>query len=171
MLKTERLVIKAYADDDQAAMTALLTDARIKKTYMIPDLHTLEETAAVFEKLKRHSHSEEHYEKGIFADGGLIGFVNDVVMAGDQIEVGYAIHPDHWNRGFATEALLAVIDDLFSKGYREITAAAFTANMASRRVMEKCGMRQTGEKSAIKYQGRLQECVHYSIKKERQGPA
>lgn len=165
VLQTERLVIKPYSDEDQAGMTLLLTDERIKETFMIPDFSTAWEAALMFEKLKRFSYSEEHYEKGIYINGGLIGFVNDVVIEGDAIEIGYVIHPDHQKKGYATEALSAVIDDLFSKGYREVRAAAFADNAASLRVMEKCGMRRTEETSSIFYHGSERRCVHCSIQK------
>jgi len=166
MFRTERLVIKPYSDDDQARMTELLTDERIRKTFMVPDLKSPEKAAAMFEKLKRWSYSGGHYEKGIYLDGTLIGFINDVEISGGVIEVGYVIHPDFQNRGFATETLSAAIRDLFQNGYTEVRAAAFTGNKASRRVMEKCGMRLTGETSEVRYRGRLRKCVHYAITRD-----
>lgn len=166
VLQTKRLVLRPYTDADQARMIELMTDARIKATFMIPDFGTPAEAAAMFEKLKRFSHSQAHYERGIYTNGELIGFVNDVEIDGDAIEIGYVIHPGHQNRGYATEALAAVIADLFRRGFREVRAAAFAGNAASRRVMEKCGLRLTGEASSIRYQGREQPCVHYAIQKE-----
>lgn len=163
MLHTERLMIGPYSDADQACMMELLTDESIKETFMIPDLAAPAEAAAMFEKLKCFSCSNEHYEKGIYKDGELIGFVNDVDIRDGSIEIGYVIHPRHQGRGYATEALSAVIGDLFRMGYREVRAAAFAGNAASRRVMEKCGMRLTEETSSILYHGKLQKCIHYAI--------
>ena len=116
VLQTERLVIRPYSDADRARMIELLTDERIKDTFMLPDFSTLEEAAAMFEKLKRLSCSQEHYEKGIYTGGELIGFVNDVDIKDGSIEIGYVIRPDHQKKGYATEALSAVIRDLFLKG-------------------------------------------------------
>jgi len=166
VLQTERLVIRPYSDANRARMIELLTDERIKDTFMLPDFSTLEEAAAMFEKLKRLSCSQEHYEKGIYTGGELIGFVNDVDIKDGSIEIGYVIRPDHQKKGYATEALSAVIRDLFLKGYREVRAAAFAGNAASRRVMEKCGMLLTEEISSILYHGKQQQCVHYAIFKD-----
>lgn len=166
VLQTERLVIRPYSDADQARMIEMLTDESIRETFMIPDYVTPAEAAAMFEKLKCLSYSDEHYEKGIYTDNELVGFVNDVAVKGDSIEIGYVIHPGHQNKGFATEALSAVIDDLFRKGYREVRASAFAGNAASRRVMEKCGMCRTEETSSIFYHGKQQQCVHYIIQKQ-----
>lgn len=171
MLQTERLLIGPYSDADRDRMIELLTDERIKDTFMLPDFNTFEEADAMFEKLKRFSCSQEHYEKGIYKAGELIGFVNDVDIRDGSIEIGYVIHPRHQGMGYATEALSAVISDLFRIGYREVRAAAFAGNAASRRVMEKCGMRLTEEASSIHYHGKQQQCVHYAIYWEQLTPS
>lgn len=60
-------------------------------------------------------------------------------------EVGWAIHPDEWGKGYATEAARQMMD----WGFRElnihrIVAFCHVSNSASVRVMEKLGMRQDG---------------------------
>ncbi|HXK72078.1 MAG TPA: GNAT family N-acetyltransferase [Clostridia bacterium] len=163
MIKTERLTIKSYDKKDQDDMINILTNDIVKKTFVIPDFKSHQEAVHMFNKLMNYSYSDEHYEKGIYKDGVLIGFVNDVEIDKDTIEIGYVIHPDHHNKGYATEALTAVIDDLFKKGFRSITAAAFENNIASRRVMEKCGMKLTDKTSIMIHNGILQNCLYYSI--------
>ena len=166
MLQTKRLVLKPYSDTDRAGMLRLLTDEMIRKTFMIPDFGSAADADAMFEKLKAWSLCDTHYERGIYLEGQLIGFINDVEIDGPNIEVGYVIHPAHHNQGFATEALSAAIRDLFDKGYSRVKAAAFWDNTASRRVMEKCGMRLTAQTGSVTYHGKLQECVYYAIDKD-----
>ena len=91
--------------------------------------------------------------------------VNDTDICGKTIEVGYALHPDYHGRGFATEALGAVIPYLFAEGFDQILAGAFETNTASTRVMEKSGMSRTKMTSEIEYRGKTHKCVYYSIKK------
>jgi RimJ/RimL family protein N-acetyltransferase len=58
----------------------------------------------------------------------------------DEIEVGWAIVPERWNQGLATELAQAAIDVAFGPlELREIIAFALPDNLASRRVMEKTG--------------------------------
>jgi [ribosomal protein S5]-alanine N-acetyltransferase len=58
-----------------------------------------------------------------------------------EIEVGYALKPDHWGHGFATEITRLSLTVGFERvGLRRIIGIAQAANLASRRVMEKCGM-------------------------------
>lgn len=57
-----------------------------------------------------------------------------------EIEVGYVLKPDYWGHGFATEITQVSLDVGFGLGLRRIIGIAQAANVASRRVMEKCGM-------------------------------
>lgn len=132
---------------------------------MIPDFPTKKEGMAMFKKLKEYSLSESHYERGIYMKGIVIGFINDVEIEGNKIELGYVIHPDYHNQGYATEALKEAIKDLFQKGFSEIIAGAFEENVASYKVMEKCGMIRMEKEDDIEYHGHLYHCIYYSIKR------
>ena len=165
-IKTQRLEIKPYQDADEFALIELLTNQEIKKTFMIPDFQTKEDALRMFQKLKAFSYSEEHYERGIYLDQNLIGFVNDVDIREDMIELGYVIHPEHKNKGYASEMLRAVIEDLFKRGFREIVAGAFEENSASFKVMEKCGMERMKKEEDITYRGATYHCYYYSIRRD-----
>lgn len=56
--------------------------------------------------------------------------------------IGFWVHPSRWGRGYATEMARAVVDFAFREmGASDVTAACATWNKASRRVLEKIGMR------------------------------
>lgn len=165
MIVTERLVLKPYSDKDQEDMIGLLTNEKIKETFMIPDFKTEDEAISMFKKLKEHSNSENHYEVGVYKDEHLIGFINEVYRDTYIIELGYVIHPNFHNKGYITEALGAVLEDLFKKGFHEVMAGAFVTNKASCRVMEKCGMKRIDKEEDIVYHGKSQHCIYYSIKR------
>ena len=60
-------------------------------------------------------------------------------------EVGYSFARKEWNRGYATEALQAVLASVFtSLSVNRIEAQHDVRNPASGRVMEKCGMKKEG---------------------------
>lgn len=58
-----------------------------------------------------------------------------------RVEVGYGLVPSVWNRGYATAALNAIIAIAFEHGATYLEGRALPDNLASRRVMEKAGMR------------------------------
>ena len=56
------------------------------------------------------------------------------------IDIGYAFAVDVHRRGYATEAVGALVDEAFRKrGAERIFGNAFVGNHASRRVLEKLG--------------------------------
>ena len=165
VIKTERLEIKPYRYADQVSMIELLTNQEIKKSYMIPDFQTEEEASNMFKKLHTFSRNDKHFERGIYLNHQLIGFVNDVVIEEGVIELGYVINPEFHNKGYATEMLKAVISELFSKGFTQIVAGAFDNNSASIQVMLKCGMSKITKEDDINYHGVLHHCHYYAILK------
>ena len=96
-----------------------------------------------------------HYTLGDFYDWALIlkeenkmigtcGFTR-FHFANDSAEVGYVINPKYRGQGIAPEALLEVLRFGFEKlGLNRIEAKYIVGNDASRRVMEKVGMRFEG---------------------------
>ncbi|MCB9430229.1 MAG: GNAT family N-acetyltransferase [Actinobacteria bacterium] len=60
----------------------------------------------------------------------------------DDPELGYRLRRDVWGRGYATEGSRALIDHAFTHGAARVRAETMVAHLASRRVMEKAGMRE-----------------------------
>ena len=82
--------------------------------------------------------------RGTFAArGGL----RRVVLEGQpQVEVGYAVMPEFWGRGLATEIARESIGVAFDElGLRELVCFTLPTNRASQRVMQKAGFRYAGE--------------------------
>jgi len=60
----------------------------------------------------------------------------------DEPELGYRLRRAHWGLGYATEGSRGLIDRAFADpAVRRVLAQTMAVNGASRRVMEKCGMR------------------------------
>lgn len=166
MIRTERLLLKPFSAEDERAIFYIMTDGRVKETYLVPDFTSEEEGLKMARRLIALSEDEEHCIFGIYSEGALVGFINDVERGNGYMELGYVIAPAHQNRGYATEAFRAVIMHLFGKGFRKVIAGAFATNGASIRVMEKCGMTRINKHAEIEYRGKLHRCVYYAIKTE-----
>lgn len=60
----------------------------------------------------------------------------------DEVELGYRLRRSAWGKGYATEGSRALIDKGFSElGVQRVAASTMVVNVASRRVMEKAGLR------------------------------
>lgn len=163
VLNTERLVLRAFEDGDMAAVLRIFDNDDVKQTYMLPDFEDRSKAEALFRRMQAISLMPDRIDYAITLNGQCIGFLNDCGIEGECIELGYVIHPDHQGNGYATEALAAVIGELFRMGYRCIQAAHFSQNPASGRVMQKCGMRRTGKTEIIEYRGKTHSCLYYEI--------
>ncbi|MBO3742415.1 GNAT family N-acetyltransferase [Actinoplanes flavus] len=86
-------------------------------------------------------------------DGELIGAVElrTTSAAHRRGEFGYVLARHAWGRGYATEAAAAVLAYAFDLGLHRVAATCDPANVASRRVLEKIGLR---------YEGHLHDYLH-----------
>lgn len=69
------------------------------------------------------------------------GGVRRVFVGGnDEVEAGYALIPEYWGQGLATEIATAAVRIAFKQlDLSNLVAFTLPTNLASRRVMEKCG--------------------------------
>jgi RimJ/RimL family protein N-acetyltransferase len=59
-----------------------------------------------------------------------------------EVELGYRLRRSAWGKGYATEGSRALIEKGFTElGVRRVVASTMVVNVASRRVMEKAGLR------------------------------
>lgn len=86
-------------------------------------------------------------------------------------EIGYVINPSRAGRGYATEAVQRVMAFGFSRlGLHRIKALFMEGNEASRRVMEKCGMRCEGTfVRAFRIKNEYRTVTEYAILREEFG--
>ncbi len=165
LIKTERLTLSPLSPADEKGLLSILADGDVQKTYMIPENATQAQMQRIAQRIIALSHDSAHFTRGIYLQDTLIGLVNDVEVTDDHMELGYAIHPAHWNRGYATEMLKAASQALFARGFSAVRAGAFSQNTASLRVMEKCGMKKLAETETITYRGAEHLCIYYALEK------
>ena len=76
---------------------------------------------------------------------GTIGF-HTVSLAHRSAEIAYDIAPEQWGRGIATACCAAMVNWGFAeRGYQRIQATAVESNVASVRVLQKCGFLLEGK--------------------------
>jgi ribosomal-protein-alanine N-acetyltransferase len=81
---------------------------------------------------------------------GSAGFMGKRPEDGEPIELGYGVHADYRNRGYATEATRALVDWALSHpAVERVVARCDPANAPSVRVLEKIGMTRRGEEEGM----------------------
>jgi len=77
-------------------------------------------------------------------DGIKIGDIAHLLEAG-EVEIGYYIVPNERRKGYATEAIMIMVDYLFlSKTIERVQAKANPENTASCKALEKAGFKREG---------------------------
>lgn len=144
--------------NDATRLFRLFLSDEVSAFYMVPDFKSEEEALALAERICRLSAEGNIYIEGIYLDGSLIGIINETGREDGVIELGYALLPEYFGNGYMTEALSLAIKKHAEAGMR-VKAMAFSENLRSQRVMQKCGMKQVECSERVEYRGKSYECV------------
>lgn len=172
ILTTQRLLLRRFGEGDVPAVTRLADDITIyRNTLKIPHPYT-ETDARLWLSIQK-----EQTRTGtgvVFAitgkdDGLLMGACGMELVADHRRgELGYWLGRDYWGKGYATEAAAAVVGWGFETlGLARISAARFSDNPTSGRVLEKIGMAREGVLRRHAFRdGEFRDMVMYGILRE-----
>jgi RimJ/RimL family protein N-acetyltransferase len=149
VLETERLVLRRLTPDDAAVVLELLNQPSYLRFIGDKGVRTLDDARAYIvngpiDSYERHGHG---LYLCLLKDGGEpIGLCGLLRRPGlDDPDVGYALLPAFWSKGYAFEAASAVMaygrDTL---GLGRIVAIVSPDNDASIRILEKLGLTFSG---------------------------
>jgi RimJ/RimL family protein N-acetyltransferase len=144
ILETSRLVLRPFRDEDLDLLAPLMANPDFMRFSHGP--YTREQTQTVLEKILAWNRAAlpSQFAVTIRSNGtlaGYCGFFHQHVDETEEIEIGYRLHPDYWNKGIATEAATAVRDHAFGDlKLARVISLIHPENTASRRVAEKIGM-------------------------------
>jgi RimJ/RimL family protein N-acetyltransferase len=148
-LETDRLLLRRFAMSDVDNLVDLDSDPAVMRYINggVPTPRDVIET----EVLPRFLWYYEHFTGyGFWAaveksTGEFLGWFHFRPAEGrpeDEPELGYRLRRSAWGKGYATEGSRALIRKGFTElGVRRVVAETMTVNTASRRVMEKSGLR------------------------------
>lgn len=163
-LETERLQITEFTPDMAQAVHENSLDEDTRR--FLPD--EVFETPGEAEETIRFLMSR--YEAGegplvypvLRKDGTNIGYVEAVPLEDGTWEAGYHIGGRYTGNGYATEAMKAFLPAVAATlGLRRISGICAAENIASRRVMEKCGFVPEYEGPAL-YHGTERAVCRYA---------
>ena len=160
-IKTDRLVLHEINFYDKKNILEIFSSEEVSKTYMLPKFNSYDEMNKLFMKFIDLSKELSRFVYGIYLNDELIGFVNDVEIKEDFIELGYVINPKFKSNGYMTEALTSCIQTLHTIGFKTVRCGAFSTNIASIRVMKKAAMKKIAFTEEIAYNGKIHNCLYF----------
>jgi RimJ/RimL family protein N-acetyltransferase len=148
VLETPRLVLRRFTVDGEDNLFELDSDPEVTR-YLTGGLPTPREQIrdrmipfhlAAYERLGRLGTWAAESAAGEFL--GWFHFRPGPDGDAANVDLVYRLRRAQWGKGYATEGSLALIETGFTRlGADRVFAHAMTGNAASRRVMEKCGLR------------------------------
>ncbi len=141
-VETPRLILRRPLRSDAEAIFARYTsDPAVTRLLGWPRHTSLDATRTY---LDFSDAQWEHWPVGPYivesrADGVLLGGTGLGFETPDRAATGYVFARDAWGKGYATEALQAVVEVARQAGVVRVYALCHPENGASSRVLEKCG--------------------------------
>ena len=163
-VETERLIIDRIRElDREDYFLNISHDRKVLETFICRYAETADEV-----DMSSYVSNDKMFAIRMKETGRLIGIILYFDEQDNSCEIGYGVGSRYWGRGYATEAVKSFIAYCFDEaGFDEVRASFFTGNDASRRVMEKCGMKflRFSEKE-LEYMGVERDLTYYSIRKD-----
>lgn len=143
-MMTDRLYLRPFALTDAEDVYALNADPAVLR-------YTGDEPFASVAAARAFLETYDQYERYGYGRWAVIDHVHGRFLgwcglkyhpAEEETDLGYRFHRRYWGRGYATEAGRACVRYGLGKlGLPTIVGRVATANAASVRVLEKCGLR------------------------------
>jgi [ribosomal protein S5]-alanine N-acetyltransferase len=141
-IQTGRLYLRTATIDDLAAFHLILSDPRATAFWSTPPHDTLDQSREWLQGMIDIPPGEgedfvvEH-EGQVIGKAGLYRFP----------EIGFIFHPSVWGRGFASEALIPILQRAFHvHRLQAVEADVDPRNEASLRLLAKLGFREAGRR-------------------------
>ncbi|MCX6046591.1 MAG: GNAT family N-acetyltransferase [Chloroflexi bacterium] len=148
LIETARLTLRALTVADATALHPLFQDAMAMRYWHTLPHATVRETAAELAGMIKHggcwwaiclNREEQGCEQPLI---GFAGYHHTVGRSG----FGYMLHPDHWRKGYATEAVHAALTYGFTQlAIERVELWIHEQNLASRRLAERLGFTNKGQ--------------------------
>ncbi len=140
-LTTPRLILRRAAPGDLDGLHAALGHPAAMRYWATPEHKTRDETEDWLAGMIAREATDEADDFVIEHHGRVIGKAG----AWATPEIGFLLHPDHWGKGLAFEAMQAVIPYLFATWPVDaLTADVDPRNAACLRLLARLGFRETG---------------------------
>lgn len=144
-LRTERLVLRAWRQEDREPFAELNADPTVMEFFVAP--LTRAESDAFVDRIEAHFAMHGYGLWAVEVAGRFAGFTgllwNDA-LGGNDLEVGWRLAQWAWGHGYASEAALAAVEVGLLHA-SEVVSFTALSNERSWRVMERVGLRRSGE--------------------------
>ncbi|MEH7403868.1 GNAT family N-acetyltransferase [Gottfriedia acidiceleris] len=157
ILETERIVLRELVVDDALVILNCFSNDEVLRYYGQRPLKSIEQVKQIIISFSKSFEEKSGIKWGIELKetGTIIGTIGfqDWSHEHKRANISYALFPDNWGRGYASEAIEKVISWGFQElGLERIGAIVFIENEASNNLLIKTGFQKEGILKHYMYQ-------------------
>ncbi len=150
LLATARLVLRHFRPADAVALQRYRSDPGVARHQSWTAPISTDAATTLVERFATGDPTRPGWFQYAVELGGIL--IGDLgVLLHDnlrQADLGFTIAPEHQGHGYATEAVTAVLDDLFARGVHRVCAECDARNRRSMRLLQRVGFRIEGYRPA-----------------------
>lgn len=155
---TTRLQLIEVTPEHGPALFHILSNEDVTRFYGMDPLRKQEDALHIIESFKQTFDSRQGIRWGIVIrdSGTFIGTIglNHLSLYSKKAEIGFELDPAHWRRGYAAEAIEAVLTYVFETlGLYRMGAVTFLENRASIQLLTRIGFEEEGILRDYLFQG------------------
>lgn len=158
ILETERLLLRELVEEDTQGVFNCFSNPDVTRFYGQDTLTHMGQAKEFIRLFEQNFNGKRGIRWGIqVKDGGeeIIGTIGFNLWSPKhkRAEIGYEIHPNHWRKGYAAEAVSKIVSFGFNElGLTRIGAVVFIENDASNALLTKLGFEKEGVLRNYMYQ-------------------
>lgn len=158
-IRTARLLLRRARMDDLQPMHRILSNPDAMRFWStLPHEQIAQTEEWLFSMIDASAAESDDFI--VELNGAVIGKLG----AWRLPEIGYLLDPAAWGQGYAYEALQAFVAHRRQAGSTELTADTDPRNLASRRLLQKCGFQETGHAARTWFiGGEWHDSVYYRL--------
>lgn len=142
-IRTKNLLVRCMQLSDAYDIFAYASDPEVSRYTQWSQHTTIDDTYAFLASTTAYMHLKQTIILGIelVEEKKIIGECGFIHMTHQHAELYYALSKNYWGKGYATEALMALVNfGFYSMEFERIEAWIIAPNSASHKVAQKIGM-------------------------------
>lgn len=148
ILETERLTLSPLAAADAPLVHPIMADPDVMAHWDVAEIEDPDVVDQVLASQMAAMDEERafYWAMRLTADSTFLGLcdLSDIDWRHHRAEVGFILGKDSWGRGYAYEAMQAVMNFAVTQGIQRLWARTHVGNEASEKLLIKLGFEQEG---------------------------
>ena len=163
ILLTERLRLEPLSRADAAEVDPLMSDPEVMAHWDAPEIDDPDVVAGVVAQqvADTEAGTSRYWTMRALADGAFVGVcdLSQIDRAHHKADVGFMLIREAWGRGYALEAMRAVIAHAAGEGFKTLTARTHLGNRRSEALLLNLGFVDDGRvRGMIERDGERRDC-------------